>query len=601
MRVFRFVIIIIYLMSLSQVNAANITGSNTINSDSTTQQVYNADDTSLTITNSSTLSRTGQAPVNINGQDNGTLTINSGSSITATSHNTVQGRNQDGLTVTNSGTISSGGSKAINLLNAQNSTVTNNSGGIIKSNTNTVTLTEDGGTGNNVTITNSGQIFAEAVSSGTTNNNAIKSEDDTNNMTLINNIGGHIYNNNSSATALQQATVFIAAEDTATLTNSGTIENKAGPENYAIRIAGSGVTVTLKDSGKVIGKINVSDSGHTIKLQHGAGQGYYYDIDGNGTYTLQDLDGNPVVKGSAGSVGQGGNEMIDEELGYKSLGVRSSLVRYQKSDEYSQREKGWGEITTSFLKRDGDKSTLALDNKKIGIGANIFEPISDNKTLIFSFETSLQNISKNHDIDKFSFLTGVNFDKIKISDEIYSEIYFLGGASFNKSDRNILTNTTSSGLLDISDEYMSYEVLFGNKVVFNNLLPDLSFNFGYSHTPSHEESKYYRWEEKDVYNGSIALSNEHQILKDNKKNLYLSWIADARTILNDNLQVFYVNGTKGTYTQNNDLKTEFSLSAGINYDYKFSQNSKFSVALDGLHTTQDTNSIKANLKYSHKF
>ena len=40
MRVFRFVIIIIYLMSLSQVNAANITGSNTINSDSTTQQVF---------------------------------------------------------------------------------------------------------------------------------------------------------------------------------------------------------------------------------------------------------------------------------------------------------------------------------------------------------------------------------------------------------------------------------------------------------------------------------------------------------------------------------------------------------------------------------
>ena len=66
MRIFRFVIIIIYLMSLSQVNAVNITGSNTINSDSTTQQVYNADDTSLTITNSSTLSRSGQAPVNIN-------------------------------------------------------------------------------------------------------------------------------------------------------------------------------------------------------------------------------------------------------------------------------------------------------------------------------------------------------------------------------------------------------------------------------------------------------------------------------------------------------------------------------------------------------
>ncbi len=202
---------------------------------------------------------------------------------------------------------------------------------------------------------------------------------------------------------------------------------------------------------------------------------------------------------------------------------------------------------------------------------------------------------------KLSFLTGINFDKIEIGNEINSEIYLLGGASFNKSDRNILTNTTSSGLLDISDEYSSYEALIGNKIIFNNLLPNLSFNFGYSHIRSHEESKYYKWEERDVYNGSIALSNEHQILKDNKKSLHLSWIADARTILNDNVQIFHVNGTKGSYTQNNDLKTEFSLSAGLNYDYNFSENSKFTTAFDGLQTSQDTSGIQANLKYSQRF
>ena len=49
-KLFKIFLIFIYLISLRQVNAANITGSNTINSDSTTQQVYNADDTSLTIT-----------------------------------------------------------------------------------------------------------------------------------------------------------------------------------------------------------------------------------------------------------------------------------------------------------------------------------------------------------------------------------------------------------------------------------------------------------------------------------------------------------------------------------------------------------------------
>ena len=148
---------------------------------------------------------------------------------------------------------------------------------------------------------------------------------------------------------------------------------------------------------------------------------------------------------------------------------------------------------------------------------------------------------------------------------------------------------------------MSYEILFGNKIIFNNLLPDMSFNIGFSHTPSHEESKYYKWEKRDVYNGSIALSNEHQILKGDKNNLYVSWIADARTILDDEVQVFYVNGTKGIYNQNNDLKTEFSLSASLNYNYNFSKNNKLSMALNGLQTSQDTSGIQANLKYSHKF
>jgi hypothetical protein len=561
MRALRFVIII-YLMSLSQVNAVNITGDdNEINSDETAQQVYNADDTSLTITNSATLSRSGQAPVNINEKSNATLTINAGSSITATSHNTVQGKDQTGLTVTNSGTISSGGSKAINLLNAQNSTVTNNSGGIIKSNTNTITLTENSGTGNNVTITNSGQIFAEAESSGETNNNAIKSEDDTNNMTLINKIGGHIYNNNSSETALQQATVFIAAEDTATLTNSGTIENKAGPGNYAIRIAGNGVTVTLKDSGKIIGKINVADSGHTIKLQHGAGQGYYYDIDGNGNYTLEDLDGNPVVKGSAGSVGQAGNEMLDEVLGYKTLSTIKSLNRFKKNKENSKQDKAWGEITTSLLKRKQDNETLRLGSETLAFTANVITPTSQGKNFIVSFNTGSQNINRDHDINKFGFLTGLHFDKIKFRNTD-TEVFMLGGVDLNSSNRKILTNTTSTGVLEILDNYHNYSFLIGSKF---NTNPDISFNFGHSYTPSHEEDKYFEWDKKEIYNGSISLSDEYELIKNNNSNLYLSWIADSRIVLHDNTQVFRVNGTRGTYSQKDELKKEVSLSASLNY------------------------------------
>ena len=66
-----------------------------------------------------------------------------------------------------------------------------------------------------------------------------------------------------------------------------------------------------------------------------------------------------------------------------------------------------------------------------------------------------------------------------------------------------MTNTTTTGELDITDDYL---FLIGKKINFINLLP--KFYFGYSHTPSHKESKYYKWENKDIYD--IALSNEHQ-------------------------------------------------------------------------------------------
>ena len=589
----------------------DITGANTVNSTSnnhTTQKKFITNGTSLTITDSITLSLSEQQTVHINAQDNGIVTIESGSSITSTASNAIQGKDQSGLTIINSGTISAGSSKAINLLNAQSSSVTNNSGGIIKSNTNTISFAENSGTGNIVTINNSGEIYAEAVSSGGTSNNAIKSEADTDNITIINNSGGHIHSNTPFNTVIKSATVYVAAASTGTLTNSGKIENKAGVNNYALGIAESGVTVTLRDKGKVIGKINVAGTGHTIKLQHGAGQAYFYDIDGAGTYDLKDLDGNPVVKGSAGSIGQGGNEMLDETLSYKSLNMRKSLIRFKKSEAYLNQDE-WGEFFTTFNKRKENKSTLRLGSKTASFGANIIEPISENKNFILSVETGSLNIAQGHDINKVGFLTGLHFNEVEIFN-INPDLFILGGANYNKSDRNILTNTTTTGEYNITDSYENYEFLIGAKtnlnslfpdLSLNNLSPDISLNFGYSYTPSHEESKYFKWEDKDIYNGSIALSDEYEIINNEKTNFYISWIADARSVLDDNVQVFYVNGVKGSYSQNNDLKNELSLSAGLNYEYKFSKNNIFLMSLDGLQTSQHTRGIQANLNYISKF
>ena len=300
--------------------------------------------------------------------------------------------------------------------------------------------------------------------------------------------------------------------------------------------------------------------------------------------------------------------MLDETLSYKSLNMRKSLIRFKKSEAYLNQDE-WGEFFTTFNKRKENKSTLRLGSKTASFGANIIEPISENKNFILSVETGSLNIAQGHDINKVGFLTGLHFNEVEIFN-INPDLFILGGANYNKSDRNILTNTTTTGEYNITDSYENYEFLIGAKtnlnslfpdLSLNNLSPDISLNFGYSYTPSHEESKYFKWEDKDIYNGSIALSDEYEIINNEKTNFYISWIADARSVLDDNVQVFYVNGVKGSYSQNNDLKKELSLSAGLNYEYKFSKNNIFLMSLDGLQTSQHTRGIQANLNYISKF
>jgi hypothetical protein len=240
--------------------------------------------------------------------DGATVIIESNASIKGKS-NAIMGRETNNLTITNSGTISASTSKAINLRDAQNTTITNKKGATITANTNAI-VQEAAGTENaeNVTISNSGTISS-------VENRSIYFYEDATNTTLTNNSSGLIYNTADDPT--------VQLGTSSTLTNSGTIENRNSPSNSSITVVGNNNTITLKDGGKVVGTIVTgSTTGNTLKIQHGVGQSYFYETSGN-AMTLQDLDGNQIVQGSAGSVGQGGNENIDELLGYKSLNIQN--------------------------------------------------------------------------------------------------------------------------------------------------------------------------------------------------------------------------------------------------------------------------------------
>ncbi len=575
--------LLFYFLFLTNLNAETVSSDKSISDETETeQQNIDTAEVTLTITNS-TVSRA-NTPIKVDsGLADVSISIDSNSTVKSTSgDNPILGINTTRLSVDNSGTISSSNGKSIDIYRSTDAEISNNSDAVIYSAKNAI---RTGGTSadptTGYTITNSGEIYTT-----NTTNSAIFSNANSTGGTITNNSGGQIYSSGSQAT--------VKAGATTTITNSGSIKNNDDVDNNAIQLLGNNNTITLKNAGIVVGKIT-ADSGTTgnkLKFQHGFGQSYFYETSGD--FTLEDLDGNQIVKGSAGSVGQGGNETHDELLGYKSLNIRKSLNRYKKNKNNLDDNKGWGETYGSFIKRDQHNSNLSLGYNFLNLGVNLVYPL-EKSDHILSFETGRQEFTKDHNINHFSFLSGVNFSSTN------SETFILGGAALHDSERTILTNTTTTGKLDLDDTYYSLKALIGSKFKNEKLIPDIGFTAGYSITPEHNESKYYTWKTKSTLNFSTYIEDEYNFISiGEKNNLNLGWVIDFRKLVFGKEQDYEINGTKATYTQDNDLTEEVIFSANAEFIKKISNSEKLSFALDGFLSTQETSGLQASIYYIMK-
>ena len=512
--------------------------------------------------------------------DNATVVVDSGGTIQGQS-NAIMGRETDSLTVINSGTIEATSSKAIQLRDSQNATITNKSGGTIFANTNAI-VQQSAGTedAENTTITNAGTIYS-------VNDRAIYFYDGATDATITNQKGGIIYNTASDAT--------VQIDTSSTLSNSGTIDNRDSPSNIGIAIVGNNNTVTLKDGGILVGTIDAgSTTGNTLKFQHGVGQGYYYETEGS--FTLQDLDGNQVVKGSAGSVGQGGNETLDEILSYKSFNIRNFLNKHK--EKKLNANNAWGETYTTLLNRNGHAANLALEYDLYNLGANLISPLT-NSDFIIAFETGIQEFEKDHKITYQNISSGVYLPNNKSLFNL--DTFIVGGITLKDSERTILTNTTTSGKLDIDSNYQTYELHSGITKTNSNLIPDVGLAGSFSITPSYDESKYYSWRNRKVGNVSIFFSDKYKFIDNNVNYLNLGWTLDLRSLIGDKSQIYSVNGTSATYKQDNALTREISLIANLNYEKKINDNGKFAFGLVAKSTSQDVKSLSGNLSFKLKF
>ncbi len=581
-----FLIIFSYLISVAKTYAVDITADRTISSSSDGDQ-YNIktnNDIDVIVTNNSTLERN-QKIFNVSAASltGSSITIHLGSSVIAETNSIFS--NGAELTITNTGTIEATNSKAINVSNSDGVSITNNNNGVIKSNNNTIL--GDAGTGaDNVTIDNSGEIYTTAT--GTESSAIVFANNDTGN-TITNNSGGEIYSSGSEST--------IVLGVSSTLTNSGSIKNNKSVTNKAIQLKGNNNTVTLKDAGIVVGKIRSGNgtTGNKLRFNHGVGRAYYYDISGD--FTLEDLDGNQVVIGSAGSVGQGGSETIDEMLSYKSINLRNFLNRYENSNLLNH-EGGWGELYSSLLNRSEDSNSLAMEYNLINIGANLIYPL-ENSDFIMMFESGVQDFEKDYKITYQNISGGINIPE---NDKFFNlDTFVTSGITLKDGKRTVLTNTETSGTIDSNSNFQTYDIQIGAKKNNFKIIPDIGFTSSMSVTPTYDESKFYSWRNRVVGNLSIYLSDNYLIRDDKKEKLNLNWALDLRSAIGDDEQTYSINGTTATYKQDNDLKREISLSANMNYEKYIYENSMIGFAYYGLLSSQNTLSLGGNAFYKMNF
>ena len=590
-----FLINLIFLFLFNNLNAETVSEDKPISdSTETNQQNIDTAEVTLTITNS-TVTRGNKSIVVNSGLADVSISIDSNSTVKTTSgDNPILGENTTRLSVDNYGTITSSSKKAIDIYRTTDATITNNSGGEIYAAGNTFRTggrSDDNSVG--YTITNSGKIY-----STNTTNSAIFGNANSTGGKIVNNSGGEIYSSGS------QATIKVGASTT--ITNSGSIKNNSDLDNSSISLLGNSNTVTLKNDGIVVGVIEAADgtTGNKLQMQHGFGQGYFYETSGD--FTLEDLDGNQVVKGSAGSVGQGGSETLDELLGYKSLNIRKSLNRYKKSKSFIEGKDSWGEAYVSNLKRKENNNNLAIgyDHKTFGI--NLINPLQSSHFML-SLEHSKQDLLQDHSITRYGLLTGLYFPQLKNLGKFETENFVSAGITLNDSERTILTNTTTSGILNVTDTYETYEVIAGKKFKYFdnlsniNLIPDIGITVGYSLTPSHSESKYFIWDKKHVANLTASLSDEYSIQISKNTNLSVGWIGDFRRLITEQKQKYEINGTKATFSPGNELKNEITFAGNIGLKHNFSKHGLISFNLDGSHSTQDTNNIAGYIAMEIKF
>ena len=423
----------------------------------------------------------------------------------------------------------------------------------------------------NITTTGDYANGIYLINSGTNNTNTV-------NMT------GNISTTGNDAYGIYLANSFGGTNNTNTVNITGRI-SATGIGSYAIYNLNysptSSITVQLNKGSSVIGDVlgtGPYTANNFLKLNLGAGASYSFATTG---FTVTDLNGRPMVTGSAHAAGIGNVSTASQSLYERTSQITQSLDDRLRTHDLNQNtnQPYWLNTYYSDSSRGGQGlsgSNLSFNQYRSGItaGFNLENGYTPTE-LVVNYEYGKLNIDEgNQSIQSNGFMAGVLFPDIKkLFNGTLSAKALVGYSDFN-GDRKVLTNDVAyDGSRNVTANYKSTHLTLGSawtktlyqtdKIILDTLV---GVDLNTQHINSYSESDLFKWSGRTINQLQERVSLGMEIKPMVKPLTLFGRVGiEHRDLLSGENQNFTINNTAVSYNDSKQRNTYATLNAGAYY------------------------------------
>jgi hypothetical protein len=435
----------------------------------------------------------------------------------------------------------------------------------------------NGGTNNINTVNMTGNITTRDTSA----NGIVLNTSGTNNINTVN-MTGNISTSGASASGI--ALNNSGTNNTNTVNMTGRI-SATGSSSYAIYADSNDSTssniVQLNKGSSVIGAITGGgdySANNFLKLNLGAGASYSFATTG---FTVQDLNGRPMVTGSAHAAGVGNITTASQSLYERTSQITQSLDDRVRTYDLKQQpsQDFWINTYYSDSNRDGQGlsgSNLSFNQYRSGITAGFNVKNSYTPTeLIVNYEHGKLNIDEgNQGISSNSVMAGALFPDIKkLLTGTLSAKAMVGYSDFS-GDRKVLTNEVAlNGSRNVTANYQSSNLTIGSawtktlyqtdKMILDTLV---GIDLNTQHINSYSESDLFKWNGRTInqLQERVTLGMEIKPLV-KPLTLFGRVGIERRDLISGENQNYAINNTAVSYNDTNQGNTYRTVNAGAYY------------------------------------